>query len=289
MKKNLCSISIIAAAFVALTISGCDNNTVTTDKAPDSTADSTIVTNIDNDTDETIVAIVNGVKIPESRISLYSQRPVVGEEDRKLVIENMVSSELIAQAAEKNDTANRPDVREQLAIAKQAVLGRAYVTELLDNLPISEEDEQQRYEEIAKEYTNTKEYNASHILVADEAKAEALLAKIQDAPDSFSELAEEHSDDQGSAENGGELGWVIAAALVPEFSAALIKLNKGEITAAPVKTDWGWHIIRLNDTRPLPIPELDDQLRERLVQNIRAEQITEHVKSLREKASVEIL
>lgn len=238
--------------------------------------------------DEEIIAIVNGVSIPASRMALYAQGRQVTDENRQEVIENMITSELILQAAAASGIADRPEVRQELVVAEQTVIGRAYVTDFFARNPVNETQLQVRYDEMLQQFAGQQEYNVAHILVETEEAAQDILAELQEDPSTFAELAAEHSTDPGSAANGGSLGWVQAQSLVPSFSAAMQALAVGETSTAPVESDYGWHIIRVDETREVEPPALDDALRERLQQAAIAEKLTQHFDELRAQAEIEI-
>lgn len=248
--------------------------------ASSSTASSTAVTG-------EVVAVVNGVELPASRLTIYTQSPAFTETQRQQIIDNMIISEIIAQEAVKQGYADKPVIQDELAVARQAVLGRAYAADFLDSNPADAAESDALYQEMLKELGG-KEYDVAHILVPDEQTANALLAEVNKDASAFARLAEQHSQDPGSAAQGGKLGWVAPAALVPEFGEAMKALGKGEISAAPVQTSFGWHIIRVDDTRDTSPPPLTDQMREQLSQRAQAEKLASHIEELREKAKVEI-
>ena len=234
----------------------------------------------------TIVAEVNGVPVSELRISIYT--PAAAGADRQTILDNIISSELIAQAARKAGMDSRPEIAEQLQIAEQTVLGRAYTLDFIENNPVSEDDVAQRYEEMKSEIADTNEYRTAHILVEDESLAKDLYAQVAEDGAQFAELAKQHSLDTGSAANGGELGWTDPRALVPEYSDAMQNTAPGELAAAPVRTQFGWHIIRVDEKRPITPPTLNDELRHNLEQSIRAEMFSVHLKTLRDNADIVI-
>ena len=240
------------------------------------------------DKEEKIIAIVNGVKIPESRLQVYAQAgaPV---DDRQQLIENIIASELMAAAARKQGYDSRPQVREELIVSQQAVLGRAYAGDLLKKNPVDDARIEQRYQELSAEFAGQKEYNVAHILVPEEEQAKDLLEQIKKDKAAFAKLAEEHSQDSGSAANGGVLGWVQPQSLVPAFGDAMQALEVGGITDTPVETTYGWHIIRVDDTRASEPPPLNDELKNRISQVESAELLTKEIEKLRENAEIEII
>ncbi len=234
------------------------------------------------------VAVVNGIAIPASRIPFYfpsARGAVLNEQQRLAVIENMINSELIHQRAKEEGVAE--ELRQELIVAEQTVLGRAYVQRFLEKNPVSEEDVAGKYETLRREFEGKNEYRVAHILVADETLAKELLEKVRAEPESFADAARENSQDTGSAQNGGELSWVAPGNLVKPFSDAMQKTGRGEIHPAAVQTNFGWHIIRVDDIRPLSVPPLDEQMRNQLRQQAQAEKVNTHLKSLAEQATIE--
>lgn len=231
-----------------------------------------------------VVAVVNGAEIHESRISAYA--PVSGGQDRDAILENVITGELITQEARKAEIHLRPEILEQLQIAEQTVLGRAYTQQFIEDNAVPEETVAARYEELKSELSGRSEYRTAHILVSDETLARDLHAQISADGGKFAELAKEHSQDPGSAARGGELGWTDASALVPEYAAAMEQTAPGSLAAAPVQTQFGWHIIRVDEKRPVAPPPLNDELRHNIEQSVRAELFSVHLEELRAAADI---
>ena len=231
-----------------------------------------------------IVATVNGAPIPKARIEVYASAG--GGRDTEAVVENMITSELLAQEARKAGMDKEPEISEQLAVAEQTVLGRAYTQKFLAESPVDEEAVRARYDELKTRSEKQSEYRTSHILLEDEARAKELHAEIAADGGKFAALAQEHSIDSGSSGQGGDLGWVNPDALVPEYGAALAATEPGNLAAEPVKTQFGWHIIYVAEKRPVAVPDLNDDLRARLRQAVRAETFARHIEELRGKASI---
>ena len=236
--------------------------------------------------DDDVLAVVNGVSIPESRLLLYAQNAEVNDINRDAIINNIITGEVITQAAKNSGIAERPDIREQMAVAEQNILGRAYVDDFFARNPVDEARINSRYEELTAEADGKSEYNIAHILVAEEATATELLEKLKDDPALFAALATENSQDPSSAANGGALGWLVPEALVAPFATAMTELEEGELSE-PVQTEFGWHIIRVDGQRTLQVPPLTDELRQRIEQGERAEQFAKHVEQLRGAATIE--
>ena len=233
--------------------------------------------------------VVNGVTIPQSRIDamnkeLSAQGQPDTDERKQAVKEELVNREVLAQAAARRGLDKNPDIAAQMEMAKQAVLVRALFEEEVKKNPITDAQLQQQYETF-KGSMGTNEYKVRHILVDKEDDAKAIIAELNKGGD-FAKLAKEKSKDPGSKDNGGDLDWGPSARYVKPFADAVTGMQKGQTTAAPVKTDFGYHVIRLDDVRPLTVPpfaELKEQFRQRAQQA----QIQKFVMDLRSKAKVE--
>ena len=184
------------------------------------------------------------------------------------VREELINREILMQEAARRGIATRPDVKAQLAVAQQTVVLRAMIEDFVKTHTPTDAEIKARYDELVKQAGGGKELHLHHILVEDEAQAKDLIAKIK-AGASFEDLAKQYSKDPGSGKNGGDLDWSSPQAYVPEFGAAAQKLKKGEVTPEPVKTQFGWHIIRLDDTRDVPPPPLE-QVKPQIAQADRA-------------------
>jgi len=233
--------------------------------------------------------VVNGVAIPQSRIDamnkeLTAQGQPDNPERHNAVREELVNREVLAQAAVKRGLDKSPDVQAQIDMARQAVLVRALFENEVKQNPITDADLQKQYEQF-KGSMGQNEYKVSHILVDKEDDAKAVIAELNRGGD-FAKIAKEKSKDPGSKENGGDLDWGPSARYVKPFADAVQSQPKGKVSAAPVKTDFGYHVIRVDDVRPLKVPEfaeLKDQFRQRAQQ----QQIQKMVMDLRSKAKIE--
>lgn len=232
------------------------------------------------------VAKVNGITIPQSRAdALAREATAQGRQDnpelRNLVKQRLIESEIIAQEAVKLGLNKHAEVSTQLDLARQTVLIRAYVNDVARRNPPTEEAMRKAYEQ-NKDQPAASEYKARHILVATEAEAKALIAQINAGAD-FAKLAAEKSRDEGSKGQGGELSWSPMHSYVRPFAEAMVQLKKGAMTAAPVQSQFGWHIIRLDDKRPLSYEALKPQLQ----QLVQQEAVQKAIADLRAKAKVE--
>ena len=176
-----------------------------------------------------------------------------------------------------------PETITKLDLARQSVLLGAFVQDYYSTHPISEEALKQEYETL-KLATGSREYKARHILVKDEALAKSITAQLKKGA-KFNKLASKHSQDPGSKENGGELDWSMPGNFVPEFSEAMVSLKKGEVSA-PVKSDFGWHIIKLDDIRDFNFPPMEE-VKSELTQRLQQQSILKAVDELRQKAKIE--
>jgi peptidyl-prolyl cis-trans isomerase C len=236
------------------------------------------------------IAKVNGVAVPRARADLLMQQQQAArgmpdnEQTRAMVREELINREVLVQEAQKSGVAKRPEVQAQLDMARQEVLVGAYIRDWVGKNPISDADVEKEYER-AKAQAGDKEYKARHILVDTEEQAKKLIDELKKGG-KFDELATKNSKDPGSAQRGGDLDWNVPGTFDPQFSAAMVKLEKGKYTEAPVRTRFGFHIIQLEDVRPVKFPALNE-VRQRVSQQITQGKIDGLVKSLRAKAKVE--
>lgn len=238
--------------------------------------------------EEKAAALVNGVAIPQSRVDFVVKGAIAqGQPDspdlRKAVKEKLIDQELIVQEATKQGLDKNPDVVQQLEIGKYTVLTNAFVQEFVKNHPISEDQLHQEYDKL-KAKLGDKEYNARHILVATEDEAKAIIVQLGKKV-KFEKLAAK-SLDAGSAKQGGSLGWTIPGTFVPQFANALLELKKGEYTKTPVQTQFGWHVIKLDDVRALKVPSFDE-VKPQLQQRLQQQALKKAVDDLQAKAKIE--
>ncbi|WP_026224853.1 peptidylprolyl isomerase [Methyloversatilis thermotolerans] len=239
------------------------------------------------------LARVNGVAIPASLADMLvkDQAQASQEESpdsaqlRERVREHLVRIEVLQQAARKAGTDKLPEVRQRIGFASSELLANAYLSRWVEANPISEQAARAEYERLLKESAAPREYLSRHILVETEQDALDAIAKLKEGK-AFADLASEVSKDPGSKDSGGELGWTRTGAFVPEFDAALTKLEKGQYTTEPVKTDFGYHIILLEDTRAVQPPQFE-LVKERLMESMKQQAVQKHIESLVSKAKIE--
>jgi peptidyl-prolyl cis-trans isomerase C len=234
------------------------------------------------------VATVNGKAIPQNRAdALMAGQAAQGQPDspelRQAVKEELVRREILAQEAIKKGFDKKADVMAQVELARQGVLIGAYLNDFVRSNPITDDQIKKEYEGI-KTQLGDKEYKARHILVEKEDDAKAIIEKLKKG-EKFDDLAKQ-SKDPGSKDKGGDLGWATRASYVKPFSDAMAKLEKGKTTEAPVKSDFGWHVIQLEDTRELKAPDYD-QVKGQLAQRLQQQQVQAHIAEMRAKAKVD--
>ena len=232
---------------------------------------------------------VNGVAIPKAYVdAMNRERELSGQpatpEITKAIKEELINREILVQAARKKGLEKNTAIAAQMDMARQAVLIRAYFDDFVKANPVNDAALKTQYDAISVQMGN-KEYKARHVLVDSEDEAKTIIANLGRG-ESFEKLAKDKSKDTGSKDNGGDLDWGPAGRYVPEFGNALKALQKGETSKTPVKTQYGFHVIRLDDVRDLKVPtfeEAKDNLRQRAQQ----EQVANLVKSLRDRAKIE--
>jgi len=239
------------------------------------------------------VAIVNGKPVPKSRVDalLKQVQAQAATQNQQLppdletrVRDKVVMDEIFTQEAEKRGLASTADYKQKMEQARQTVLTQLLTQDFAKKNIVSDDDVKADYEKFKAQSAGT-EYRARHILVEKEDDAKALIAQIKGGA-SFEELAKKNSKDPGSGANGGDLDFAAAGSYVPEFSQAMVKLKKGEMTQEPVKTQFGYHIIRLDDTREAQFPPFDD-VKGQLKQRMEQQRIGAFVEEIRAKAKTD--
>jgi peptidyl-prolyl cis-trans isomerase C len=235
------------------------------------------------------VAKVNGVAIPRARLEyMLDQQKQRGAQDseqmRAMVREELVNREIVAQEAQRTGLAKRPEVQTELEMARQQIIVNAYLRDWVRRNPISDADIQKEYER-AKQQTGSKEYKARHILVESEEEAKSVIAELKKGG-KFEDIAARSSKDTGNKDRGGDLDWNVPAQFDKAFSDAMVKLEKGKVTDTPVRTRFGFHVIRLDDVRDVNFPALAD-VRQRIQQQLVQGKVQGLIQGLRAKAKVE--
>jgi peptidyl-prolyl cis-trans isomerase C len=235
------------------------------------------------------VAVVNGKPVPKARVdALASQlskagRPV-GPEMNDQLKEEVIAREVFMQEAQKRGLDASDDYRNQLELARQTVLIRELFADYQKKNPVTDDEIKSEYDKFAAA-NGGKEYRARHILVETEPEAKKIIADLKKGA-KFDDIAKKQSKDPGSGAQGGDLDWGNANSYVPEFSQALVKLNKGQTTQEPVKTQFGYHVIRLDDVRTAQLPKLDD-VKPQIAQQLQQQKLAKFQQDLRAGAKVE--
>jgi len=249
------------------------------------------------------VAIVNGIGVPRARLEFVAksqlaqaqsqqgqpgQQPLQDSpEFRDNLREILITREILYQEAVRRKLDKNPDYQTQLDLAKQQIILALLVDDLNKKLTPNEADVRKEYERVKAERSGDagKQYKSRHILVKEEDAAKQIIADL-DAGGDFAAIAKEKSEDTGSKEDGGELDWSEAQAYVQPFGEALKALKKGERTKEPVKTNYGYHIIELEDVRSSPFPEFD-QVKPQIQQQLATKVRDDYIADLRSKAKVQ--
>jgi len=235
------------------------------------------------------IAVVNGKPVPKSAYDqLLGQVSKNGQsvtpEMEGQVKDEVVLRAIFMQAAEKAGVPQTADYKAQMELMRQSIMIRSLFADYMKKNPVKEEDAKAEYEKFKAAGSGT-EYRARHILVETEDQAKALIAKIKLGA-KFEDLAKSESKDPGSAANGGDLDWANGNSYVPEFTAALASLKKGEMTETPVKSQFGYHIIKLEDSRQATFPAFDD-VKAQIMQRMEQQKLGEYQASLKKAAKTE--
>jgi peptidyl-prolyl cis-trans isomerase C len=235
------------------------------------------------------LAIVNGKPVPKTRMdALVSQlqragRPVPPQMEDQIKQE-VIAREVFMQEAQKRGLDATDDYKTQLELARQTILIRELFADYQKKNPVSDADIQAEYDKFVAA-NGGKEYHTHHILVENEADAKQIIADVKKGK-KFEDIAKAKSKDPGSAPNGGDLDWATAASYVPEFSQAMIKLGKGQMTQEPVKTNFGWHVIRVDDIRDAQLPKVEE-VKPQIKQQLEQQKLAKFQEELRASAKIE--
>lgn len=235
-----------------------------------------------------VVATVNGKPIAKSEFDLYlqnvqqqSQREI-SESEKTAILDQFIGMKLAAEAAEKAGLAKQPKVEDQLALARMNVIVDAGLQKYLEDNPVSDAELKPEYD--AQVAQMPREYHARHILVNDKATADAITKDLQGGAD-FAKLAEQKSTDP-SGKSGGDLGWFTLDTMVKPFSDAVSKLQPGQLTAEPVQSQFGWHVIKLEESRSAAAPAFEE-VKERVRVIVQRKKLQSYLDELRKGAKIE--
>lgn len=235
------------------------------------------------------VAVVNDVPISKALYESYAQQRqaqlgnVSTPQARETLVNELVIQELLVQQANDMNLSDNEQIATQLKIMERNLLAEAAVRKMLEENGPSESDVETAYETNKK--AMDKEYKASHILVDSEDKAKELIEELEGGAE-FAELAKTNSSDSSAAQ-GGDLGWFTTNMMVPAFSESVSELDKGNYTETPVQTQFGWHVIKLDDVRDTEPPTLEN-MRPEIMQRLQGQAINDYLVKLRSDADIEI-
>jgi peptidyl-prolyl cis-trans isomerase C len=240
----------------------------------------------DKKSNDAVLATVNGAAVYQSQVDTMmhqglSQGAPDSPEMRKAILDELISREAARQEAAKLGLEKRPEVKQQIEQASHEIMVRALVQEFIKTHKPTDDELKAAYDKL-KAQIGDKQYNARHILVKTEKEAKDIIAQLNKGV-KFEKLASK-SLDKGSAARGGELGFNAPSAYVPPFTKALLSLKPGETTKTPVQTQFGWHVIRLEEIKPAPT---FDEVKKNLTPNVQQEQLRKYIEELRGKAKIE--
>ena len=234
------------------------------------------------------IATVNGKAIPSSKVELIlKQAKAQGQQDtpqlRAQIKDRLIGMEVLLQEAEKTGVAANSEVKTQLEVARQQILIQALMREYVGKNPVSDADITAEYNK-AKAQAGDKEYHAYHILLEKEDDAKAIISKLKGGA-KFDELAKQ-SKDTGSASKGGDLDWASPATYTKPFADALVALQKGQFTETPVKTEFGFHIIKLDDVRTAKFPT-QEEVKQQITEGLQQQKLQTYQQALMKKAKIQ--
>jgi len=238
----------------------------------------------------TVVATVNGEKLSSGLFDTFMQAVTAGntqepptDEQKGQMLDQLINMALAAQAGDKEGLAKDPKVAARLELLRMQILAEAASEKYVKAHPVSESELKAEYD--AQIAAMPKEYKARHILVEKKETADSIIRELQAGGD-FSKLATTESKDQGSAKNGGDLGWFSPQSMVKPFSDAVAALQKGQYTQAPVQSEFGYHVIILDDVRSAEAPPFD-QVKPQVEMFVQRKKLQEYLESLRKTAKIQ--
>jgi len=236
------------------------------------------------------LAVVNGKAIPTSRVDAIVKQVVAqgqGQDSpqlREMIKKQLIEREVLMQEAIKQGYDKKPEVKQALDSTRQAIVVSQLARDYIAKNPVTDAEIKAEYDRYAKTQAAEKEYHVRHILVDKEEDAKAIIAKLKGGA-KFEELAKQ-SKDTGSANNGGDLDWATPSAFPPEFAAGFAKLQKGGITETPVKTGAGYHVIKVDDTRAVKVPALEE-IKPQIAESLTQQKLASYQEEMVKKAKVQ--
>jgi peptidyl-prolyl cis-trans isomerase C len=234
------------------------------------------------------VATVNGKAIPSAKVDQMVKQVVAqgkatdSPQLRDMIKKELIGREVLLQEADKQGIGGKADVKAAIDNARQSIIINAMLADYVKKNPVTDAQIKAEYDRY-KGQVGDKEYHARHILVGTEDEAKAIIAKLKGGA-KFEELAKQSKD--GSAANGGDLDWASPASYVPEFSKAMVALQKGAITETPVKTQFGYHVIKLEDVRAAKIPPMEE-VKQQIADSLQQRKLATYRDELMKKAKIQ--
>jgi peptidyl-prolyl cis-trans isomerase C len=234
------------------------------------------------------LAIVNGKAIPSSRVeAMVKQMVQQGQKDspemRSMIKDELINRDILAQEADRQGVSARPEIKNQVDLARQSIVIRALAQDFIAKNPVKDDEMKAEYDKF-KAQSQGKEYRARHILVEKEDEAKAIITKLKGGG-KFEELAAQ-SKDTGSAAQGGDLGWAPADAFVKPFSDAMVALKAGEYTQTPVQSQFGFHVIKLEESRDAQLPSFDE-VKPQIAESLQQRKLQQFQLDLKKKAKIQ--
>ncbi|NOL49220.1 peptidylprolyl isomerase [Pelistega europaea] len=235
------------------------------------------------------VASVNGKNITKSEVDAFAkvlriEKPTADQQ--RAIVNELVNRSVLLQEASKQGIDKKADVKSAIEDARKTILINSLLQDWADKNKVPDSDLKKAYDDIVKNLADKREYKVRHILVKDESKAKEILADLKAKKVSFADAAKQNSIDSGAATNGGELNWHNPEDFIPEFANAVKTAKKGEVTD-PVKTQFGYHLIEVEDERPVTPPTFE-QVKGAIARELTQQKMAQYVESLRKKAKVQI-
>ena len=234
------------------------------------------------------VAVVNGKPIPSSRVDAVVKQVVAqGQQPdspqlREMIKKDLIGREVLMQEAENKGFGKDAAVKQQIENARQAIVINALVGDYLKKNPVNDAEIKAEYDKFVAQ-TGDKEYHVRHILVGTEAEAKDIIAKLKGGA-KFEELAKVSKD--GSAANGGDLDWASPASYVKPFADAMVALKPGQVTQTPVQSQFGFHVIKLEETRPTKLPALEE-VKGQVAESLQQKKLAAYRDELLKKAKIQ--
>ena len=238
-----------------------------------------------------VVATVNGVDLTRPEFDIYEKNLMRNAKVQSLtpdqqnqVLDDLITMQVMAEQGKKDGLESDPDTKAQLALLHMRVLADAESQKFVKSTTPSDAELHAEYD-TAVSQMDKNEYHARHILVATKEQAEQVIKKLKGGA-KFEDLAKTQSTDTGSKNNGGDLGWFTTSRMVKPFADAVKSLKKGEVSPAPVQTQYGWHVIQLEDTRDAAPPAFD-QVKPQLTDAVMRKKLQAFVEDLKKQAKIE--